>query len=107
MIELAGALLLGLISLLWIKYLVSRGIVLGSRAEEPEHDAKRTPLQRRWTTQRERHADRWHQPEEQHDAEKSRQRQPKQPAKHSEDDGAWWRVLEVSPDAGADEIRRS
>jgi hypothetical protein len=105
MYELAGALLLGLLSLLGIKYLLSRGIVLGSRREKPERDAKRRPVQQRGA-RREQETERRRQPENEREAERSRQRQHERPAEQSAEI-AWWRVLEVSPDASADEIRHS
>jgi DnaJ domain len=42
--------------------------------------------------------------EQEREAEKYRQGQSEQAVKQSED-GDWWRVLEVSPDAGMEEIR--
>jgi hypothetical protein len=48
MFELAGALIIGVLTLLVIKFLLARGIVLGSRRKEPER-AKRRPVQQRWT----------------------------------------------------------
>ena len=99
MFELAGALLLGLLSLLGIKYLLSRGVVLGSRRKNPERDAKRAPVHQRGA-RREHEAERRRQPEQEHP------RQRERPAEQSEET-VWWRALGVSPDASADEIRRS
>ena len=42
--------------------------------------------------------------EQEREAEKHRQGQPEQAFEQFEE-GDWWRVLEVSPDAGMDEIR--
>jgi hypothetical protein len=42
--------------------------------------------------------------EQEREAEKHHQGQPEQAFKQSEE-GDWWRILEVSPDAGMDEIR--
>jgi DnaJ domain len=46
----------------------------------------------------------WRETEQEREAEKHRQGQSEQAFKQSEE-GDWWRVLEVSPDAGMDEIR--
>jgi DnaJ-domain-containing protein 1 len=104
MFELAGALLLGLLSLLGVKFLLARGPVLGSRREERESDAKRRP--QRGARREQEEAERRRQPEQEHEAERWRQRQREQPAEQPEEI-VWWRVLEVSPNATADEIRRS
>ena len=106
MFELAGALLLGLLSLFGVKLLLARGPVLGSRREERESDAKRRPSRQRGARREQEEAERRRQPEPEHEAERWRQRQREQPAEQSEEI-VWWRVLEVSPDATADEIRRS
>jgi hypothetical protein len=47
---------------------------------------------------------RWRETEQEREADKHRQGQSEQAFKQSEE-GDWWRVLEVSPDAGMDEIR--
>src|SRR5712671_6933934 len=46
------------------------------------------------------------QPQPEREAERWRQRR-EWPARQSEENECWWTVLEVSPDASADEIRRS
>src|SRR5436190_7981159 len=48
MVELAGALIIGLLTWQGIKILLARGIILGSRRKEPE-PAKRRPIYQRWT----------------------------------------------------------
>jgi DnaJ domain len=105
MFEVAGALLIGLLALQGIKLLLARGIVLGSRREKGERDGKQPPLHQR-RTWREQESQRRQQPEQEREAERKWHRQREWAAKQSEEN-QWWRVLEVSPDAGADEIRRS
>jgi DnaJ-domain-containing protein 1 len=107
MFELAGALMIGLLTLQGIKLLLARGIVLGSRRKEPE-PAKRQPVHHRWTrTEQQFQGQR--QPEQERKAEIWRHRQrawaAKQPEQFAENE--WWSVLEVSPYASAEEIRRS
>jgi DnaJ-domain-containing protein 1 len=104
MLELAGVLLLGLLSVQGVRYFLSRGIVFGAR-EKTENDAKRPPFQQRGT-RREQEAERRRQPEQEREAEREPQRQRERPPEQSEEI-VWWRVLEVSPYASADEIRRS
>jgi DnaJ domain len=48
----------------------------------------------------------WRETEQEREAQKHRQGQAEQAVKQSEE-GDWWTVLEVSPDAGMDEIRRA
>jgi DnaJ-domain-containing protein 1 len=105
MLELAGALLIGLLTFQTIKFLLARGLVLGSRREEPKNDVKRRPLHARFA-RREEEPERPQQAEYQREAERWRHRQREWAAKQSEE-AEWWRVLEVSPDASEDEIRRS
>jgi len=103
--ELAGALSIGLLTLLGVMFLFSRGLVLGSRRAGHEQDARRHPSHHR-ATPRERETERQRQSEQGHEAER-RQRERERPARQSEESPSWWRVLEVSPDASADEVRRS
>ena len=101
MIELAGAIIIVLLTVQGTKLLLARGIFLGSRRQKPERDAKRRPV--RWT--RTEQTPRGQQPPEQErEAERWRQRQRKWASKESE---GWWSVLEVSQYARVDEIRRS
>jgi len=107
MFELAGALIIGSVTLLGIKLLLARGIVLGSRRKEPE-PVKRRPAHQRWTrTEQESQSQR--QPEKEREAEIWRQRQREWAAKQSKqsEENEWWSVLEVSPYATMEEIRRS
>jgi DnaJ-domain-containing protein 1 len=105
MFELAGALIIGLLTLQGIKLLLARGIIIGARRKEPERDAKRRPVHERWT-----HAEQAPQREQQlkqeREPERWGHRQREWAAKQSEEN-EWWNVLEVSPDASADEVRRS
>jgi DnaJ domain len=48
---------------------------------------------------------RWREAEEEREAEKHSQGQLEQAFEQQFEEGDWWRVLEVSPDAGMDEIR--
>jgi hypothetical protein len=107
MFELAGALIIGFFTLLVIKFLLARGIILGSRRKEPER-ATRRPVQQHWT-RTEQQSQRQRPPEQERVAEIWRYRQRDFAAKRSEQPEAteWWRVLEVSPYASAEEIRRS
>ena len=107
MFELAGALIIGVLTLLVIKFLLARGIVLGSRRKEPER-AKRRPVQQRWTPS-EQPSQRQRPPEQERVAEIWRHRQREFAAKQFKqpEENEWWRVLEVSPYASAEEIRRS
>src|SRR5262249_17598843 len=105
MIELAGALITGLVTLQGIKLLLARGIFLGSRRQKPERDAKRRPLHPRWP-RTEQEPRRQQQPEQEREAERWRHRLRGWASKQSEE-SEWWSVLEVSPYASADEIRRS
>jgi hypothetical protein len=100
--ELVGALFLGLLGLLGVKLTLSLG--LGSRAADRERDGKRRPSHPR-RRQREQAAER-QQPEQDREAE-WQQRQRQEPARQPEEDQWWWTVLQVSPDASADEIRSS
>jgi hypothetical protein len=103
MFELAGAIIIGLLTVQGIKLLLARGIFLGARRQKPEGDAKRRPVG--WT--RTEQTPRGQQPPEQeHEAERWRHQLRKWAAKRSEE-REWWSVLEVSPYASADEIRRS
>jgi DnaJ-domain-containing protein 1 len=107
MFELAGALIIGFLTLLGIKLLLARGIVLGSRRKEPER-AERRPVHQRWT-RTEQQSQGQRQPEQEREAEIGRHRQREWAAKQSEhsEENKWWSVLEVSPHATAAEIRRS
>jgi hypothetical protein len=107
MFELAGALIIGFLTLLGIKLLLARGIVLGSRRKEPER-AERRPVHQRWT-RTEQQSQGQRQPEQEREAEIGRHRQREWAAKQSEqsEENKWWSVLEVSPYATAEEIRRS
>jgi molecular chaperone GrpE (heat shock protein) len=108
MFELAGALIIGFVTLQGIKLLLARGIVLGSRRREPE-SPKRRPVYQRWTrTEQESQSQR--QPEKEREAEIWRQQREwaaKQKQSEQSEENEWWSVLEVSPDASADEVRRS
>jgi DnaJ-domain-containing protein 1 len=103
--ELAGALSVDLLTLLGVMFLLSRGLVLRSRRAAHERDARGQPSHHR-ASLREQEADRRRQPEQEREAER-RQWQRERPARQSEESASWWRVFEVSPDASADEIRRS
>jgi hypothetical protein len=105
MFELAGAIITGLLTVQGTKLLLARGIFLGSRRKEPERDTKRRPVQQRWT-RTEQEPQRQQQSEQDREAVRWGQRQRKWASKQSEED-EWWSVLEVSPYASADEIRRS
>src|SRR5262245_52991507 len=105
MFELAGALVIGCLSLLGIRLLLARGIILGSRRKQPERDTKRRPVQQRWG-RAERESRRQEQTEQEREAERWRHRQREWANKQSKESD-WWSVLEVSPYAGVDEIRRS
>jgi len=107
MFELAGALIIGFLTLQGIKLLLARGIVLGSRRKEPER-AERRPVHQRWT-RTEQQSQGQRQPEQEREAEIWRHRQREWAAKQSQQskENEWWSVLEVSPNAGAEEIRRS
>src|SRR5262249_29021104 len=69
MFQLASALLIGLLGLQWVKFLLARGIVLSSRRERREPNAKESPLHRAGTRReqqprcqhdkQEREAERW------------------------------------------------
>jgi hypothetical protein len=103
MFELAGAIIIGLLTVQGIKLLLARGIFLGSRRQKPERDAKRRPVG--WT--RTEQTPRGQQPPEQErEAERWRHRLRKWAAKRSEE-REWWSVLEVSPYASAEEVRGS
>ena len=106
-LELAGALLIVLLSLQGIKLLLARGIVLGSRRKDPEA-AKRRPVYQRWTRTEQRPQGQ-RQPEQEREAQIWRYRQREWSAKQSEqsEENEWWSVLEVSPYATAEEIRHS
>src|SRR5260370_18773767 len=97
MFELAGAIIIGVLALVVIKFLLARGIVLGSRRKEPER-AKRRPVQQRWTPS-EQQSQRQRPPEQERMAEICRHRQrdfaPKQFKQPDAEDG--WRALEVCP----------
>jgi hypothetical protein len=100
MFELVGALMTALLTMQGVKLLVARGIVLGAR-RIPERGGKRRPAQQCWT-RAEQEPRRQQQPEH----ERWRDRQRERVSKQSKE-GEWWSVLEVSPNAGAEEIRRS
>jgi DnaJ domain len=106
-VELAGAVIVGLLTLLGIRLLLARGIFFGSRQRQPERDAKRRPVRPRWT--RTEQPPKGQQPPEQErerEAERWRHRPGKWASTQSEE-RKWWSVLEVSPRASADDIRRS
>jgi hypothetical protein len=122
MFELAGAVIIGLLTWQGINRLLARGIVLGwrrRRREERERNAKWQPvfeehprgIRRQQEGERRRqaepqHAEQWRpQPEQEREAQRQR-RQRERAAKQSEEN-EWWSALEVSPDASAAEIRRS
>ena len=105
MIELVGALILGLLALLGARLLIARGIGLGSRRLKTESDVERRPLHRRGS-RGDQEAPWQQQPKQERGAEGQRQHQSEQAAKRSGDTG-WWSDLGVSPDASIDEIRRS
>jgi hypothetical protein len=105
MFELAGALIAGYLILQGLKFLLARGIFLGWRRKEPERYAKRRPVHERWT-RTEHEPERQQQPETEREAERWRHRQRKWAPKESEESD-WWSVLEVSPYASVDQIRRS
>src|SRR5262245_4166921 len=99
MFELASALIIGVLSLLVIKFLLGRGIVLGSRRKEPER-AKRRPVHQHWT-RTEQQSQHQQAPEQERVAEIWRQRQREWATKQSKqsEENEWWTVLEVSPHA--------
>jgi hypothetical protein len=100
MFQLASALLIGLLGLQWVRFLLARGIVLSSRRERREPNAKQSPLHRgRKQQPRCQHA------KQEREAERWRHGQREWATQSEEND--WWRVLEVSPYASADHIRRS
>ena len=119
MFELAGALLIGMLTWLGIVRVLARGTFLSRQRTPPaerERMTKTRPFeqhQRRTGGQKE--AERRpqaqtepsrRQTEQERRSQRQRQRQRAQAATHSEEN-EWWSILEVSPDAGADEIRRS
>ncbi len=104
MFELAGGLIVGLLTLQGIKFLLVRGIFLGSRRKEPKRDAKRRPVQQRWA--RTEQEPQQQQPEQEREGERWRRRQRKWALKESKEN-QWWSVLEVSQYASVNEIRRS
>src|SRR5262245_25072985 len=104
MFQLASALLIGLVGLQWVRFLLARGIVLSSRRERREPNAKQPPLHR-GGTRREQQPRRQQAKQQEREAERWRHEQ-REWATQSKENG-WWRVLEVSPDASADHIRRS
>jgi DnaJ domain len=105
MFELAGAVIVGLLTVLAIRLLLARGIFLGSRQRQPERDAKRRSIHPRWTrTEQTARGQQAH--EQQREAERWRHRPGKWASTQSEE-RKWWSVLEVSPCASADDIRRS
>src|SRR5437763_11732401 len=104
MFELAGGLIVGLLTMQGIKFLLVRGIFLGSRRKEPKRDARRRPVHERWArTEQEAQQE---QPEKEREGERWRWRQPKWALKESKEN-QWWSVLEVSQYASVSEIRRS
>ncbi len=105
MFELGGALIIGLLTLQGTKLLLARRIFLGSRRKGPERDAERRPAQQRWARTK-KEPRRQQQREQEREAERWRQRQREWASKQSEEN-EWWSVLDVSPHASADEIRRS
>jgi hypothetical protein len=108
MFELAGALIVGLLTLQGIKFLLARGIFLGSRRKEPERDAKRRPVHERWTrAEQEPQRQQQQQPQPKQEREAERWPHRRERAAKQSEENEWWSVLEVSPDASADEVRRS
>jgi DnaJ-domain-containing protein 1 len=104
MFELAGGVIVGLLTLQGIKFLLVRGIFLGSRRKEPKRDAKRRPVHERWA--RTEQEPQQQQPEQEREGERWRWRQRKWALKESKEN-QWWSVLEVSQYASVNEIRRS
>jgi DnaJ domain len=104
MLELAGALIFGLLAPLIVKILLTRGAVIGSRREKPEPEIKRRPFQRRGFPG-EQEAPRRPQPKQEQVAGGWRQHR-ELAAKRPKENG-WWTDLGVSPDASMEEIRRS
>ena len=104
MLELAGALILGLLALLTVKALLTRGVLLGSRREKPESEIKRRPFHRPGFPG-EQEAPRQQQPKRDRVAAERRQHR-EGAAKRSKETG-WWTDLGVSADASMKEIRRS
>ena len=100
MFELAGGLIVGLLTLQGIKFLLVRGILLGLRRKEPKRDAKRRPVHERWA--RTEQEPQQQQPEKEREGERER----KWALKESKEN-QWWSVLEVSQYASVSEIRRS
>jgi DnaJ-domain-containing protein 1 len=119
MLELVGALAIGLLTWLGIARLLAGGAFLGrqrpQRAER-ERNTKSRPkeylrgMQGGQDAERRRqaqpqHAEQWRgQPEQGHETPRQRQHQRE---RVESEENEWWSILEVSPDAGADEIRRS
>src|SRR5262249_42762532 len=109
MFELAGAAIIGLLAWHGVSLLLARGIPFSweRRREQHERGARRRPIFRghkhgTWTDQEAGPA---LQPE-QREPKRWRQRKRERAAKQSDETG-WWTVLDVSPDASLDEIRRS
>ena len=103
MFELAGAVIIGFLSLQGVKFLLTRGIVLRARRARREPNAMRPPLHQRRS--RREQENRWGKAEER-EAERQRQNQRERAAKQSEE-SEWWSVLGVSRDASPDEIRQT
>jgi DnaJ-domain-containing protein 1 len=105
MFELAGALIIGLLTWQGISLLLARGIVLGrghKRREERKREAKwRSFFEDHQRGNRRGQEERWRQTKES-EAERQRVR-----AAEQSEESEWWTVLEVSPDARPDEIRQS
>jgi hypothetical protein len=100
MLELAGALILGLLALLTVKALLTRGILIGPRREKPESEIKRRPFHRqRFPGEQEQ------QPK--HDSVAAQRRQYSERAAKRPKETGWWTDLGVSADASMKEIRRS
>jgi len=99
MFQLASALLIGLLGLQWVRFLLARG----SRRERREPNAKQPPLHRGGT--RREQQPRCQHAKQEREAERWQHGQREWATQSDEND--WWRVLEVSPYASADHIRRS
>src|SRR5438874_10825264 len=102
MFEVAGTIVLTLLTLQAVKFLLARGIVLSSRRERAP-SANRCPLHS-VRSKREQESQQG-QPRQEHEAQRWSWRQAEEDTQSEGND--WWYVLEVSPNASAAQIRQS
>jgi hypothetical protein len=105
MFEVAGALIIGLLTWQGISLLLARGIVLG-RGHQRRKERKREAKWRPFFEDHQRGIRREQEERSRQIKESEVERQRVRAAEHSEE-SEWWTVLEVSPDASPDEIRQS